>query len=114
MMETLNKLNYCLNCLSLRKNIRVELNMNSDIIEKYKEYIYDLEQATMLLNKTIEDNDQIAIQCALTRIRIASLNLSNLYEDIIDDVVLINNQDSWPEIPEDYKIPEHYDYPSKK
>ncbi|WP_350307657.1 MULTISPECIES: hypothetical protein [Photorhabdus] len=88
--------------------------MNSDIIEKYKEYIYDLEQATMLLNKTIEDNDQIAIQCALTRIRIASLNLSNLYEDIIDDVVLINNQDSWPEIPEDYKIPEHYDYPSKK
>ncbi|WP_387467498.1 hypothetical protein ACSLVK_19040 [Photorhabdus tasmaniensis] len=114
MMETMNKLSYCLNLLSLRKNIQAELNINSDIIEKYEEYIYDFEQATALLNRTIEENDPIAIQCALTRVRIASLNLSNLYGDLIDDVVLINSQDSWPKIPEDYKIPDHYNYPSQK
>ncbi|EYU13201.1 hypothetical protein V2H77_22540 [Photorhabdus sp. P32] len=114
MMKTLNKLSYCINLLSLRKNIQAELNLNFNITEKYKEYIYDFKQAVMLLNRTIEENDQIAIQCALTRVRITSLNLSNLYADIIDDVVSINSQDLWPEIPEDYKIPDHYNYPQNK
>ncbi|MGL4764424.1 MAG: hypothetical protein ACRC2N_05280 [Aeromonas sp.] len=81
-----------------------------DMVENYERYINEFESAVELLSKTIENNDKVAIQCALTRVRIASLNLSNCYHDVVDDVVLINKSESWPAIPNDYKIPEHYNY----
>ncbi|MBF7995934.1 hypothetical protein [Rahnella laticis] len=114
MIETLNKLRRDLNSILSEPTSQVEMNITSDIVENYEGYVNGFKRAVELLDRTICENDPLAIQCALTRVRIASLNLSNLYQDIIDDVVLINKQDSWPAIPDDYKMPEIYNYPSEK
>ena len=112
MINTLKMLeNDLTNSLSDKKS-QSTLNI-SDVVENYEGYIRDFKSAVALLSKAIKADDKITIQCALTRVRISSLNLSNSYQDIIDDVMLINSHDSWTEIPDDYQIPEHYDYPSK-
>jgi len=110
MIETLNRLKGSLNSIFSETDVQVEMNINSDIIENYEDYVIDFKRAVKLLDKTICDNDPLAIQCALTRVRIASLNLSNIYQDIIDDVVLVNQQDLWPALPDNYKMPERYNH----
>lgn len=112
MIDSIKKLEHDLTSALINKNNQSDLNI-SDVAENYERYIRDFKLAVELLGKTVEEDDKIAIQCALTRVRIASLNLSNIYQDIIDDVVLINKSDSWPAIPENYQIPEHYNYPKK-
>lgn len=112
MIDSIKKLEHDLTSALINKNNQSDLNI-SDVAENYERYISDFKLAVELLGKTVEEDDKIAIQCALTRVRIASLNLSNIYQDIIDDVVLVNKSDSWPAIPDGYQIPEHYNYPKK-
>jgi hypothetical protein len=108
MIGTLEKLRSSLIAISFGEEIKTQMNIDPDLIENYEIYLSDFVNSVELLNKIVSENDQVSVQCALTRVRIASLNLTNFYQDIIDDVVLINQQDSWPEIPEDYKLPECY------
>ncbi|NIF47134.1 hypothetical protein F3J28_05075 [Enterobacter sp. Ap-1006] len=108
MMSSLNRLKCSLLTLMVEKKIASSINIESDVVGNYEKYSADFLNATKLLEETIKEKDQVAIRCALTRVRIASLNMSNLYQDIIDDVVMINQQDSWPEIPEGYKLPARY------
>ena len=112
MIDALKKLERNLVAIPPKGNEIAELNI-SDAAENYEGYVDDFKAAIELLGKTIAEDDVIAIQCALTRVRIASLNLSNIYQDIVDDVVLINKSDLWPAIPDGYQIPEHYNYPKK-
>lgn len=112
MIDSIKKLQCNLTSIFPDEGSKVDLNI-SDVVEAYDRYVSDFKLAVELLGKTIEEDDKIAIQCALTRVRMASLNLSNAYQDIIDDVVLINKSDLWPSIPEGYQIPECYNYPKK-
>ncbi|WP_313758265.1 hypothetical protein [Atlantibacter hermannii] len=107
MIDILEELKCCFTMISPDKNMQEKLNIFY-LYENYDSYADEFKSAVETLRNTIEENDKIAIQCALTRIRIASLNLSNLYQDIIDDAILINKHDSWPDIPESYKLPESY------
>ncbi|MDU6926841.1 hypothetical protein ACP26C_00890 [Franconibacter helveticus 513] len=107
MIDILKELKCCFTMISPDKNTQEELNIFYSS-ENYDGYANEFKSAVKLLSQTIEKNDKIAIQCALTRVRIASLNLSNLYQDIIDDAILINKHDSWPDIPEGYRLPESY------
>jgi hypothetical protein len=110
-MSSLKRLKCSLLPLWVEKKIAPSINIESDVVENYEAYAADFLNATRLLEKTIKEQDQVAIRCALTRVRIASLNMSNLYQDIVDDVIIINQQDSWPEIPEGYKLPDRYSEP---
>ncbi|MBD2815649.1 hypothetical protein ID850_12915 [Xenorhabdus sp. Flor] len=114
MIDTLEKLRSSLIAISFEEKIKSQMSIDSDLIENYEGYLVDFANSVELLSKTVSANDQISIQCALTRVRMASLNLVNLYQDVIDDVVLINQQDSWPKIPEGYRLPEHYSCSSDK
>ncbi|WP_448310741.1 hypothetical protein [Pantoea sp. PGP6] len=111
MMSTLSRLKSSLLTLWAEKKVASGINIESGVVENYENYVADFFKATKLLEKTIKEKDQVAIRCALTRVRMASLNMSNLYQDIIDDVVTINQQESWPEIPEGYKLPDRYSEP---
>ncbi|MDF7667822.1 hypothetical protein PT273_08220 [Orbaceae bacterium ESL0727] len=114
MIKILDRLKCDLINILPNKEKQIDLNI-FDLIETHEKYINEFKQAILLLDKTIENNDEIAIQCALTRVRLAALNLSNDYQDIIDDVILVNQDKSWKSIPEDYKLPEIYnDYLVKK
>lgn len=112
MTEILEDLSRSLLAITPEKSILDDLNIN-DVNDNYDKYETEFKMAVELLHKTVDKKDKVAIQCALTRIRIASLNLSNVYQDIIDDVTLINDHKSWPAIPEGYKIPEEYNVPQK-
>ncbi|MFP2469251.1 hypothetical protein ACLEUK_14185 [Pseudescherichia vulneris] len=112
MIDSIKELEHDLTGIFPDKKRLADLNI-SDVAGNYECYVNDFKLAVKLLGETIENDDKIAIQCALTRVRIASLNLSNIYQDVIDDVLLINKSDSWPAIPEGYQIPEHYNYPKK-
>lgn len=112
MIDSMKKLKHDLVNIFPNKKGQSDLNI-LDVAENYERYVGDFKLAVELLRKTVEEDDKIAMQCALTRVRIASLNLSNSYQDIIDDVVLINKSDLWPVIPEGYQIPECYNYPKK-
>lgn len=114
MIEILDKLKCDLISIFPDKEKQSVLNI-FDLIKTHEKYINDFKRAVLLLDKTIEDNDSIATQCALTRVRIAALNLSNNYQDIVDDIILVNQDQSWTSIPQDYKLPEVYnDYLAKK
>ncbi|CCW30105.1 hypothetical protein ABLA30_03330 [Xenorhabdus nematophila] len=114
MIDTLEKLRSSLIAISFEEEIKSQMNIDADLSENYEGYLVDFANSVELLSKTVSANDQISTQCALTRVRMASLNLVNFYQDVIDDVVLINQQDSWPEIPEGYKLPEYYNCSSDK
>lgn len=87
------------------QNILESLNIGY-VNENYEAYLHDFKLAVKLLGEKINENDKVAIQCALTRVKLASLNMSNIFQDIMDDVILINKHDSWPPIPENYKFSE--------
>lgn len=112
MTEILRDLSRSLLTIAPEKSILDNLNIN-DVNDNHDKYVAEFNMAVELLHRTIDKKDKVAIQCALTRIRIASLNLSNTYQDIIDDIMLINGHESWPSIPEGYKIPEEYNEPQK-
>lgn len=107
MIDILEELKCCFTMISPDKNTQEKLSISYSY-ENYDDYANEFKLAVTLLSQTIEKNDKIAIQCALTRVRVASLNLSNLYLDIIDDAILINKHDSWPDIPEGYRLPDSY------
>ena len=112
MIDSISNLKRNLATIVSDKNEFSELNI-SYVNKNHKKYTNEFMMAVDFLSKAIDENDLISVQCALTRVKIASLNLSNNYQDVIDDIVLINKLDLWPMIPEDYQIPEHYNYPEK-
>lgn len=112
MIDVMKKLKSDLIAISPEQKNLADLNI-LDVVESYERYTREFKQAVELLGETVKEDDKVAIQCALTRVRIASLNLSNSYQDIIDDVVLINKSELWPAIPDGYQIPEHYNYLKK-
>ncbi|MCW7762534.1 hypothetical protein OPS06_11770 [Photorhabdus sp. JAR] len=66
--------------------------------------------------KALDQNDMVAVQTALVIARIYAMNLRNFFDGIFEDIEMIGWTDRyhWPKIPEDYKIPDHYNYPKNK
>lgn len=61
----------------------------------------------------MEKGDLITAQCGLIRTAVFAQMLESIFRNVHDECYKILNHDkrfSWPEIPEDYKIPEHYEY----
>lgn len=69
-----------------------------------------------LLANALQEKDLVTAKCALVMARLFSLNLSNFFLNIFEDIEKIGWSEEFklPAIPEGYKIPEHYIYPSKK
>ncbi|WP_118985764.1 hypothetical protein [Photorhabdus sp. CRCIA-P01] len=69
-----------------------------------------------LLQKALDQEDMIAVQAALNRARANSMDLSNFFENICEDIEMIGWTDryNWPKTPKDYEIPDHYNYPENQ
>lgn len=79
-------------------------------------FLSDMERlsaATELLSKARELDDKITVQAALVYIRISSIRLSGFFENITDDADLLLKNNKWPDIPDTYQVPKHYNYPYK-
>jgi len=70
-------------------------------------------KAKMLLEKARLNDDKVAVQVALVYIRVYSMNLSSFFNAFKEDADTLLKFSDWPDIPEDYKIPLHYNFPVK-
>ncbi|MFW5402485.1 hypothetical protein V2A85_22755, partial [Yersinia sp. 1252 StPb PI] len=72
-----------------------------------------LGNAKELLEQAKLNDDKVTIQAALVYIRVYSMNLSGFFDAFKEDADALLRASDWPNIPEDYKIPEHYNSPIK-
>ncbi len=72
-----------------------------------------LNNAKDLLEKANSNDDKVTLQVALVFIRVYSMNLSSFFDAFKEDADTLLESTDWPSIPEDYKIPSHYNYPIK-
>ncbi len=69
-----------------------------------------LGNAKELLKKARLNDDKVTVQAALVYIRVYSMNLSSFFDAFKEDADALLKYSDWPSIPEDYKVPEHYNY----
>ncbi len=67
----------------------------------------------MLLKKAKEADDKATTLAALVYIRVYSMQLSGFFEDIKDDADLLARSPNWPDLPENFKVPDQYNFPHK-
>ncbi|OVZ84548.1 hypothetical protein [Yersinia alsatica] len=72
-----------------------------------------LGNAKEFLVKASLDGDKVAIQAALVYIRVYSMNLSSFFDAFKEDADSLLRSSDWPDIPEHYEIPVHYNCPIK-
>lgn len=61
-----------------------------------------------LLERAHKSDDELAMQSALLKIRTHAISLSGFFEAIADDTELVLRTGEWPNIPENYTVPEQY------
>ncbi len=72
-----------------------------------------LEDKVNLLSEAKKNADEIAMKAILFEIRIHAMSLSSFFDAIAEDATLLIKTDGWPDIPENYQLPEHYNYSIK-
>lgn len=91
----------------------LSFDYNADLDQRFESGMTKLQDAIILLKKAKDANDKIATKTALVYIRVYAMNLSNFFEDFKDDADLLRSSSIWPDIPENYELPEHYNFPHK-
>ncbi|MQL49183.1 hypothetical protein GEA64_14975 [Photorhabdus khanii] len=107
--------------LQLSEQIAKSPINQDDLLIDYKDNLNDLfirdlrllKDAKDLLKKAQLVDDKVTIQAALVYIRVYSMRLSGFFEDFKDDADMFLKSSEWPDIPEDYQVPTHYNYPHK-
>lgn len=89
--------------LNYKNSLQGEVNTN----------IKNLLECFCLARKSIKDNDLVTTKGALIHAAVFARILEGTFRNIHDECYKILHQDprfTWPEIPDDYEIPEHYNY----
>ncbi len=97
---------------SLQENWSI--NYKIDLDNKFNLNLQKLNEEIKLLNQAIIKGDKLTAINAIVMAKVYSHNLMNFFENINDDIVQVGwgdeLKDKWPAIPEDYKVPDCYDY----
>jgi hypothetical protein len=86
------------------------INYKRNMDEKFQTRLHLLNQAINFLDNARSEKDELATQTALLILRSQSMGLADFFNAIVNDIESILNKPKWIEIPEDYKIPEHYNF----
>jgi len=100
-------------CLSSEVEDELLIDEKSNIDEIFYQYLHKLNDSVMLLKNAKAAGDELTVQAALVYIRVYSIRLSGFFEDIKDDTDTLLKVSVWPDIPENYQVPEHYNYPKR-
>lgn len=115
-MTDLNDIKILISTLAGLQGLSGEWSINQDINidEELSKEVGNLKVELDLLSKAISEKDMVAAKFALVMVRLCSLNLSNLFLDIFDDVEKVGWSEggSLPGVPDGYQVPEHYNYKS--
>jgi len=86
------------------KNLALDYGNNTD--GRIKMFFELIGQMTGKILLARDNNDQIAIQAALIHVRVHAISLSTLFNALADDIETLLLSGGWPEIPENYRLPE--------
>ncbi|TCV91092.1 hypothetical protein [Biostraticola tofi] len=86
----------------------LSINYNRSLEELLIKQLTLLHLKTKLLALAKNNDDELAMQSALLRLRTHAMSLSSFFDNIVEDTEVILRTGTWPEFPEDYKIPNHY------
>ena len=92
------------------------INYELDLDEDLNNELANLQMELDLLKCALQENDLITVKCALVMVRLHSLNLSNFFMNIFEDI----EKAGWsegaklPNVPEGYQVPQHYNYGGRK
>lgn len=84
------------------------IDYRDSIGDRLDRYLSLLKINTVLLSQAKIENDELAMEVALLRIRTNAMSLSGFFDAIAEDATLLIKADDWPDIPENYQLPEHY------
>jgi len=92
-------------------SIDYNLDLDSELFKELNSLHVEIE----LLTNAVKEKDFVTIKCALIMARLHALNLSNLFLNLFEDIEKIGWSEEYklPNIPDDYQIPEIYNYPKK-
>jgi hypothetical protein len=92
------------------------IDFNANLNDEFLKDVKRLQGAMLLFKASLGSNDLITAQCALIRARAVSMDLSNFFGNIAEDIERIawTGGFDWPEIPEGYKIPERYNFSDER
>ncbi|WP_159567149.1 hypothetical protein [Budvicia diplopodorum] len=91
------------------------INYKLDLDKELRGELAKLQIELDLLTNAIQENDLDTAKYALVMARIFSLNLSNFFLNIFEDIEKVGWSEEFklPTLPEGYQIPERYNYPKK-
>lgn len=89
------------------------IDYQDSIVDSFGRQLFLLKENTELLAQAKKGNDELAMEVALLRIRTHAMSLSGFFDAIAEDATLLIRTDGWPGIPENYQVPEHYNYPKR-
>lgn len=94
-------------------NWSIDYELNLD--EELKKELDSLQVELNLLQDSLKENDLVTAKCALTMVRMHSLNLSGFFMNIFEDIEKVgwSEKTKIPIIPDGYEIPKHYNYHKK-
>ena len=84
------------------------IDYQDSIGDRLDRYLSLLKSNTELLSRAKIENDELAMEVALLRIRTHAMSLSSFFDAIAEDATLLIKADGWPDIPENYQLPEYY------
>lgn len=88
-------------------SIDYSIDLNADLFNELSK----LNRSVEFLSEAIERKDEFAIVSALIYVRIFSMNLEGFFRNITEDIDKIFQTEGYlKDLPEDYKIPEFYNY----
>ncbi|MCW2481587.1 hypothetical protein [Candidatus Symbiopectobacterium sp. NZEC135] len=83
------------------------------LVESIQKDINNINLAIDLFIEAKKNNDVLAMRAALLHIRCFMLGVSGVFRQTVDDIDRLFKLPTDISFPENYKLPEHYNYPIK-
>ncbi|WP_413737740.1 hypothetical protein ACL2XP_06295 [Sodalis sp. RH21] len=93
-----------------QKEDKLFIDRSSNLDEKFIRQLDLINNVISLLETASTQNDELATQAALSYLRTHAMSFSDFFYVIVDDIDTLLDKSSWAEFPENYKIPDHYNF----
>ncbi|WP_413725363.1 hypothetical protein [Sodalis sp. RH16] len=87
------------------------LDYKNDFDERFQNDMIRLQNAIKLLRKARIAKDDLAVRAALVYIKIFSMGLANFFDYMKDDTLRLSKALYTCDMPDNYQVPEHYNFP---
>ncbi|MDU4093332.1 MAG: hypothetical protein E7H57_08680 [Pantoea sp.] len=86
------------------------INYNGSLETSLVRYLTLLQSETELLVQAKVNDDELAMQSTLLRLRTHAMSLSSFFDAIVEDTEMVLRTGEWVEIPEGYEPPKRSEY----